>query len=125
MRGGFYVLNDRNTRVHVSLATKGDYRRMVYICSAYSGDVKNNLIRARGYCRYAVDQGAIPIAPHLLFPQFMSEDTERDLAMYMDIVVLSHCKELWVFGEPTDGMKKEIAYAESRQMKIKYFCKEA
>lgn len=92
--------------------------------SAYSGDVENNVRRARGYCRMAVDQGAIPIAPHLLFPQFMSEETERELAMFMDIAVLSHCKELWVFGEPTAGMQKEIVYAERKQMTIKYFNKE-
>lgn len=103
------------------------YRPMVYICSAYSGDVEGNLIRARKYSRYAVDEGTIPIAPHLLFPQFMEEDTERDLAMFMDIAILSKCRELWVFGEPTAGMENEIAYAERKQMTIKYFneeCKE-
>ena len=42
----------------------------------------------------------------------------------MDIAVLSHCKELWVFGEPTAGMQKEIVYAERKQMTIKYFNKE-
>ena len=103
------------------------YRPMVYICSAYSGDVEGNLIRARKYSRYAVDEGTIPIAPHLLFPQFMEEDTERDLAMFMDIAILSKCRELWVFGELTAGMENEIAYAERKQMTIKYFneeCKE-
>ena len=108
-----------------ALTDKGKYRPMVYICSPYSGDVENNVLRARRYCRLAVDKGAIPIAPHLLFPQFMSEETERELAMFMDIAVLSRCKELWVFGEPTAGMQKEIAYAERKQMTIKYFKEEA
>lgn len=49
------------------------YRPMVYICSAYSGDVEGNVIKARKYSRYAVDEGVIPIAPHLLLPQFMEE----------------------------------------------------
>lgn len=79
------------------------------------------MARARTYCRFAVDQGAIPIAPHLLFPQFMEEETERELAMFMDIAILSKCKELWVFGDATAGMKAEIAYAEKKQMTIKYF----
>ena len=105
-----------------ALADKGKkYMPLVYICSPFSGDVENNIVRARGYSRLAVDRGAIPIAPHLLFPQFMSEETERELVMFMDIAVLSHCKELWVFGEPTAGMKQEIAYAERKQMTIKYF----
>jgi hypothetical protein len=101
------------------------YRPLVYICSPYSGDVDGNTEKARRYCRFAVDQGAIPIAPHLLFPQFMDETTERDLAMFMDIVILSKCKELWVFGEPTAGMQNEIDYAEKKKMVIKYFKEEA
>lgn len=100
------------------------YMPLVYICSPYSGDVETNIIRARCYSRLAVNKGAIPIAPHLLFPQFMSEETERDLAMFMDIAILSHCKELWVFGEPSAGMRQEIAYAERKHMTIKYFNKE-
>ena len=97
------------------------YRPMVYICSPYSGDVERNVQKARVYSRYAVDAGVIPIAPHLLFPQFMEEETERDLAMFMDIAVLSKCKELWVFGEPTAGMQSEIAYAKRKCMTVKYF----
>lgn len=107
----YYALADRGKR----------YRPIVYICSPYSGDVEGNTEKARGYSRYAVDQGVIPIAPHLLFPQFMKEETERELAMFMDIAILSKCKELWVFGESTAGMQKEIAYAERKQMTIKYF----
>ena len=103
------------------------YRPIVYICSPFSGDVAGNTIRARQYSRFAVDKGAIPIAPHLLLPQFMEEETERNLAMFMDIAILSKCRELWVFGKPTAGMLNEIAYAERKQMTIKYFneeCKE-
>ena len=97
------------------------YRPIVYICSAFSGDVEGNTKKARAYSRFAVDQGAIPIAPHLLLPQFMKEETERELAMFMDIAILSKCKELWVFGNPTAGMQSEIAYAERKKMTIKYF----
>lgn len=97
------------------------YRPIVYICSPFSGDVAGNTIRARQYSRFAVDKGAIPIAPHLLLPQFMEEETERELAMFMDIAILSKCKELWVFGEPTAGMQNEITYAERKNMTIRYF----
>ena len=103
------------------------YMPMVYICSAYSGDVEGNTKKARRYSRFAVDAGRIPIAPHLLLPQFMEEESERELAMFMDIAILSKCRELWVFGKPTARMLNEIAYAERKQMTIKYFneeCKE-
>ena len=105
------------------------YRPLVYICSPFSGDVSGNIERAKKYSRYAVDSKAIPIAPHLLFPQFMDDDTERELALFMDMVLLGKCEELWVFGElVTEGMSAEIAKAKRKNMKIRYFtedCEEA
>jgi len=46
-------------------------RPLVFICSPFAGDVERNLQNARLYCKYAVEQGAIPLAPHLLYPQFL------------------------------------------------------
>ena len=105
-------------------ASKFRFRPIVYICSPYSGDTERNTEMARQYSRHAVDQGAIPIAPHLLPPQYMSEE-ERELALFMDIAILSRCAELWVCGDKiTDGMKKEISYAQSKGMKIIYITEE-
>ncbi len=100
------------------------YRPLVYICSPYSGDTERNAMRARRYSRFAVDMGTIPIAPHLLFPQFLSEETERDLAMFMDMVVLGRCEQLWAFGEATAGMKREIDKAKRKNITIRYFTEE-
>ena len=60
------------------------FRPVVYICSPLSGDISGNQEKARRYCRFAVDSGYIPLAPHLFFPQFMREDSqaERDLALF-------------------------------------------
>ncbi len=71
-----------------------NYRPLVYICSPYAGDVEKNTRRARSYSRFAVVKLAIPIAPHLLFPRFMSEEAERSLALFMGIVLLGKCEEV-------------------------------
>ena len=98
---------------------------IVYICSKYSGDVEKNTQAARQYCRLAVEHGYIPIAPHLLLPQFLSEETERDLAMEMDLGILKNCRELWVCGEQiSEGMKKEIEEAKRTRMVIRRISKE-
>lgn len=98
------------------------YRPLVYVCSPFSGDVETNTERAREFCRFAVDMGQIPLAPHLLLPQFMREPEERDLAMFMDIVLLGKCKELWVLGnEITEGMQTEIDTAKRRRQPIRWF----
>ena len=97
-------------------------RPLVYICSPFSGDIEGNTKKAREYSRFAVDQGTIPLAPHLLLPQFMSEQTERELAMFMDMVLLGKCEEIWVFGSHiSNGMAAEIEIAKQKNMKIRYF----
>ena len=101
---------------------------VVYVCSPYAGDIEANVMKARRYCRYVTDRDGIPLAPHLLLPQFLDERAERDLALFMDIAFLSKCAELWVFGDViSSGMQKEIEYARRKRKRIRYFtedCKE-
>ena len=103
------------------------YRPIVYICSPYAGDIDVNTENARRYCRMAVNSGYIPIAPHLLFPQFMNDDIprERELAMFFGNVLMSKCAEVWVCGDKiSSGMEEEIRRAERKNYKIRYFNKE-
>jgi len=106
------------------------FRPMVYICSPLSGSIAANQRSARRYCRFAVDSGYIPLAPHLYFPQFMDDGSgaERDLALFMDIVLLSKCDQLWVFGDRVSkGMSIEIEKAKRKGQPIRWFtteCKE-
>ena len=109
----------------LSNMSKNHFRPIVYVCSPYAGDVERNTANARRYCRFVVDRGCLPIAPHLLCPQFMREDDERDLALFMDIVLLTKCAELWVFGDAiTRGMGIEITRAMRKGQRIRYFTKE-
>ena len=102
------------------------FRPMVYICSPLSGNITANQMNARRYCRFAVDSGCIPLAPHLYFPQFMDDGNgaERDLALFMDLVLLSKCAELWVFGDHiSKGMSIEIEKARRKSQTIRWFTK--
>ncbi len=103
-------------------ATRYGFRPVVYICSPYSGDTETNTRNAETYCRVALGKKAIPFAPHLLYPRFMSEEEDRDLALFMGKVMLDKCAEVWVFGDSiTTGMKGEIDRAENRKKAIRYF----
>ncbi|WP_346920771.1 DUF4406 domain-containing protein [Clostridium sp. UBA7339] len=98
------------------------YQPLVYICSPFSGDIKGNTEKAKKYSRFAVDAGAIAFAPHLLLPLYMREDTERELAMFIDMVFLGKCDELWAFGDViSEGMQVEINKAKKKNMTIRYF----
>lgn len=97
-------------------------KKVVYVCSKYSGDIETNSAAARNYCRVAVNMGYIPLAPHLLFPQFMSEEKERNLAMTMDLELIDRCDEFWVCGpEISSGMKTEIEYAKRHNKPIRRY----
>jgi len=98
------------------------WKPLVYVASPFAGDESRNTENAIRYCRFAVDSGAIPLAPHIFLPRFMSEATERDEAMFMNMVFLGRCEQLWVSGDRiTDGMAAEIAKAQKRRMPIRYF----
>ena len=82
---------------------KSAFKPLVYICSPYSG------------------------APHLMFPQFMNDENpeERELAIFMDIVLMGKCSEVWVLGHTiSNGMEREIEVAKKRRQKVRYFSPE-
>ena len=86
--------------------------------------MERNIENARKYCAFAVNEGYIPYAPHLFFPQFMNDNdrTERQLGIDMGKAFLDDCKEVWVFGENhTPGMLREIKKAKLKHIPIRYF----
>ena len=108
-------------------AVRRVYRPLVYICSPYAGDVKQNVNMARVYSRFAVKNTCIPLAPHLLYPQFMDDGilAERELALFMVMVLLTKCEQVWVFGSViSSGMRAEIAKAEKKNIPVRYFTEE-
>ena len=85
---------------------------IVYICSPYSGDVDRNIEKACRYSRFAGSEGCVPITPHLYVPYFLSEETERELAISLDLRLMDVCSQLWVCGDViSDGMRREMTYA--------------
>ena len=103
------------------------FRPIVYICSPYAGDIDRNIAAARKYSRFAVETGYIPIAPHLLFPQFMNDGdpTERELALFFGNALMSKCSEVWVFGDTiSNGMAAEIKRARWKNYRLRYFTEE-
>ena len=111
-------------RIRQELSAAKGYRPLIYICSPFTGDVKGNTKKARCYSRFAVEKGYIPIAPHLLFPQFMDDKdpVEREMGLHFGRALMGHCQEIWVFGETiSDGMDQEIKKAKRKNYRIKYF----
>ena len=101
-----------------------EFRPIVYICSPFAGEVEKNIQAARDYSRFAVDKGYIPIAPHLLFPQFLNDadPRERQLGLFFGNALMSKCSEVWVFGgRISNGMAAEIKRAKWKNYRLRYF----
>lgn len=93
------------------LSTRKLNDKRVYICSPYSGNMKFNIMEAQRISRQVVLAGGLPIAPHLLFTQFLDDniDEERHLAFKMNEKFLDLC-DLVVAknGTISDGMRREL-----------------
>jgi len=97
---------------------------IVYVCSPLRGDIKRNINKAKGYSRFVYAEGCIPLAPHIMFTQFLDDEDEdeRKAGIEMGLKLLSVCDEIWVFGEKlSEGMNTEIEIAKKLGIKIKRF----
>lgn len=114
-----------NIRNEEKAAKKVAFRPLVYICSKYAGNVEVNTEKAKEYCRFALSKGVLPIAMHLMLPQFMDDNDreQRELAMRFNKIVQGKCNEVWVFsdGEISAGMKAEIEIARIWHQTIRRF----
>lgn len=98
-------------------------KKVVFICSPYRAadekELAENVALARRACRYALDTDCVPYAPHLFFPQFVSEKDEREKGMEAGLEMLQRVDELWVVGNRvTEGMAQEIALASQKGIPV-------
>ena len=119
-------------------AVKEPGLKKVFICSPFrprgetreekEKDWKRNIDVANKACRYAVNHGYVPYAPHLYFPQFLSEadPEEREMGILLGLTWLAGCNELWVIGDRiSEGMEKEITKAKEWHIPVKHFVHKA
>lgn len=97
--------------------------KLVYICSPYRGNVEQNVENARAYSLKAMIEhpDVLPIAPHLLFTQYLDDEDpeQRRMGLSAGLDLLSICDELWVYGVPSEGMAAEIRLAEELSIPIR------
>ena len=97
-------------------------RRKIYVASRYAGDVDANAA-AVTYCRRVIDEGYMPVASHLLYPQILNDNIpeERELGLLFGLSLLAVCDEVWVFGTVSPGAAQEIEEAKRLKKQIRYF----
>lgn len=98
-------------------------RRKIYVASQYAGDVNANVMAAISYCRRVINEGYMPVASHLLYPQILNDNDpdERELGLMFGLALLRDCDEVWVFGTVSQGVAREIEEAKRLKKQIRYF----
>lgn len=72
-------------------------------------------------CKFVFDQGSIPFNPFMAYDYFLANLVEHDLIRNANNNLLARCDELWVFGEISDGVEVEIAYAKQLGKAVRFF----
>ncbi len=83
----------------------------VFVSHPFAGNPRINGVLVASIARRLADAGHLPIAPQLYLQWFISERTERDLALKLCLQFVALSDEVRVYGEPTEGMRLEIAEA--------------
>ena len=98
--------------------------KKIYVCSRFGGNIEKSIQKTKKYCEYVVKAcGAIPIAPHIYFTQFLDDniDEERVFRTIAELQLLSECDELWYFGDSVSrGMITEIIAAKEQSIPVRY-----
>lgn len=88
----------------------------VYVCSQYGtrGNRETNLEFAKLFCGAVIEEGKIPICPHLFYSQVLNDEVEsqRAAGLRIGLELLEDCSELRIFSRLSNGMKGEILKAE-------------
>ena len=114
-RGPLYKMSEYEARSRMWALEREKRVPRVYICSQYGsrGDKATNLELAKFFCMLVIEEGKIPICPHLFYSQVLNDDVEsqRAAGMRIGLDLLKDCMELRIFTGISEGMKGEILKA--------------
>ena len=89
-------------------------RPLVFVCSPFASDIPGNTELAKKLCLLALRAGYAPWAPHLLYPQIITEK-ERALGIACGCAWLAQADEVWVWAwgpkDCSSGMQVELERA--------------
>ncbi len=98
--------------------------KKIYVCSAYAslGDRAKNLEKAKEYCLEIINNGNIPIAPHVFYTQMLNDDDpkQRAAGLRLGMELLMQCDVVEVYGCISDGMRNEIIQAVHAGIPVNY-----
>ena len=90
--------------------------KIVYVASS-----KKIFYHRFSISKFIFNSNAVPINPFMNFDYYLGEGVEREKVREANNILVKKCDELWVFGEISNGVAKEIKIAEENNLCVRYF----
>lgn len=121
-RGPLYEMSNHEAEAKLRELQKEEGMEKVYVCSQYGsrGDMATNLELAKAYCMAVIEEGKIPVCPHLFLAGVLNDEisSQRAAGIKIGLELLKDCNELRVFSLLSEGMKGEISAAKEQGIPV-------
>lgn len=71
--------------------------------------------------KFMLSKDCVPLNPFMIFEYFLLDTVDRDTIRKANNELVTSAKELWVFGEISNGVLAEIKLAEKQKKRVRYF----
>lgn len=121
-RGPLHEMSEYEARSRLWAMEREERQARVYICSQYGsrGEMATNLELAKAYCMAVIEEGKIPVCPHLFLAGVLNDEipSQRAAGIKIGLELLKDCHELRVFSLLSEGMKGEISAAKEQGIPV-------
>ena len=87
----------------------------------YPAFSKRNFYWRMHISKFVLENDCVPVNPFMNFEYFLLDTVDRNLIRNGNKNIIKKCDEIWVFGEISDGVMKEIELAKELKKTVKYF----
>lgn len=82
---------------------------------------KRNFYLREYIIKFILETGFTPMCAFMMYSYFLLGTVDRQKLIDANNQLIEKSDELWVFGEITDGVEKEINLAKKLKLAVKYF----
>ena len=82
---------------------------------------KRNFYLREYIVKFILEKGGTPMCAFMMYSYFLLDTVDRKKLIDANNDLIRRSDELWVFGEITEGVEKEIELAKKLGQPIKYF----
>jgi hypothetical protein len=92
-----------------------------YCHVVFSAMSKRNFFLREHIIKFILEKGHTPSSAFMMYSYFLLDTVDRKALIAANNELIRRSDEVWVFGQFSDGVKKEIELAKELGLPIRYF----